>query len=1001
MSQQIQISGGAKVRDLQDVIIGSSGVLSSLAFDVANGVPKLDSNGKILVSQLPNSVMEYKGTWNAATNTPTLANGTGNQGDVYLCNVAGTVDFGAGPIAFVVGDQVIYSGSIWQRASGATGTVTSVAITESGDSLNITGSPITTSGTINIGFNGTNLQYVNGAGNLTTFPILTGYVPYTGATANVDLGTFNLTADVITGATGSFASSGGSDTFAINHSSGAGIALNITKGGNGEGLYINKTSGSGNAATIIGTLNATTLVKSGGTSSQFLKADGTVDSTAYQSALTLTTTGTSGAATLVGATLNIPQYQAAGTYVTSVTASAPLSSSGSTNPNITITQVSSTVDGYLSFSDYNVFSGKISGSGTAGYITRYTGSGSTIGNSGLYDDGTTVSLISRALSGSSASFSSTLTSGDIFYLGTGGLGGGYWTWNATDSYIYSPATKALHLYVNDTTTNGLTIAVGGASTFSSSVTATSFVKTGGTSAQFLKADGSVDSSTYLTTSSAASTYLPLAGGTLTGALGGTSATFSGKVGIGATPYASTTAIIRAVSATSTNYALIIEDNASNQLFEIKNNGAATFSSSVNIGTRTASPNRNLNIYAATNDNAIIKLDANDGNGYGAQIDYISKTTGGTTNTWTVGTGVTQGANSFEFFNGTSAIMALTIGGNVGIGTSSPDRTLTVNGSIGLNGDFVSTKGGTTFRIGYDAYVGNSAVNLFSESAVPLAFGTNATERMRLTSDGNLLLGTTDNGSGAKLVFFSTTAAQQIKAAGTAPAITFSNTITSPTIGGVLGAATGANQFVTGTASGDMVLANQFNTGALIFGTSNTERMRITSGGNVLIGTTTDTYGSKLTGLLNDNGYVTTAIKQGTFGAAFLARVDNTNSDYVRFFYTSANTQTGSINTNGTTTTYNVTSDYRLKQDLKDYSGLDLISSIKTYDYEWKSDKSRMYGVVAHELQEVIPYAVQGEKDGLDENNKEKMQSVDYSKLVPILVKAIQELKAEIETLKIK
>jgi hypothetical protein len=281
MSQQIQITGGAKVRNLQDVIIGTSGVLTSLGFDVANGVPRLDVNGKILVSQLPNSVMEYKGVWNAATNTPTLANGTGNQGDVYLCNVAGTVDFGAGPIVFFVGDQVIYSGTIWQRASGATGSVTSVAITESGDSLNITGSPITTSGTINIGFNGTNLQYVNGAGNLTTFPILTGYVPYTGATANVDLGTFNLTADVITGATGSFASNGGSDTFAINHSSGSGIALNITKGGNGEGLYINKTSGSGNAATIIGTLNATTLVKSGGTSSQFLKADGTVDSSTY------------------------------------------------------------------------------------------------------------------------------------------------------------------------------------------------------------------------------------------------------------------------------------------------------------------------------------------------------------------------------------------------------------------------------------------------------------------------------------------------------------------------------------------------------------------------------------------------------------------------------------------------------------------------------------------------------------------------------------------------
>jgi len=201
MANQIVVSAGAKVRNLQDVIIGTSGVLTSLGFDVANGVPRLDVNGKILVSQLPNSVMEYKGTWNVSTNTPTLINGVGNQGDVYLVEgaaVGGTsFNFGAGPITFFNGDQAIYSGSIWQRASGATGTVTSVAITESGDSLNITGSPITTSGTINIGFNGTNLQYVNGAGNLTTFPTLTGYVPYSGATANVNLGEYGLSGGFI------------------------------------------------------------------------------------------------------------------------------------------------------------------------------------------------------------------------------------------------------------------------------------------------------------------------------------------------------------------------------------------------------------------------------------------------------------------------------------------------------------------------------------------------------------------------------------------------------------------------------------------------------------------------------------------------------------------------------------------------------------------------------------------------------------------------------------
>jgi hypothetical protein len=173
MSNQIVITSGAKVRELNDVIIGTSGVLSSLAFNVANGVPKLDSNAKILVSQLPNSVMEYQGTWNAATNTPTLTNGGAfNQGDVYLCNVAGTTNFGAGPISFIVGDSAIYSGSIWQRSGGATGSVTSVGLSTDGNSITIGSSPITTSGTITANFAGTSGQYINGAGNLTTFPTL-------------------------------------------------------------------------------------------------------------------------------------------------------------------------------------------------------------------------------------------------------------------------------------------------------------------------------------------------------------------------------------------------------------------------------------------------------------------------------------------------------------------------------------------------------------------------------------------------------------------------------------------------------------------------------------------------------------------------------------------------------------------------------------------------------------------------------------------------------------
>jgi hypothetical protein len=104
-------------------------------------------------------------------------------------------------------------------------------------------------------------------------------------------------------------------------------------------------------------------------------------------------------------------------------------------------------------------------------------------------------------------------------------------------------------------------------------------------------------------------------------------------------------------------------------------------------------------------------------------------------------------------------------------------------------------------------------------------------------------------------------------------------------------------------------------------------------------------------------------------------------------------------TNGSSVSYTTTSDYRLKQDLKPYKGLALINRLKTYDFAWKIDNSRMYGFMAHELQEVLPYLVSGQKDAVDANGKIIPQTVDYSKLTPILVKAIQEQDETINNLK--
>lgn len=98
----------------------------------ANGVAELDASSRLPVAQLPISVMEYKGTWDASTNTPTLADGTGSAGDVYRVSVAGTQNLGSGAITFGVGDYIIYNGSTWEKSdttdsvvsvNGATGVV--------------------------------------------------------------------------------------------------------------------------------------------------------------------------------------------------------------------------------------------------------------------------------------------------------------------------------------------------------------------------------------------------------------------------------------------------------------------------------------------------------------------------------------------------------------------------------------------------------------------------------------------------------------------------------------------------------------------------------------------------------------------------------------------------------------------------------------------------------------------------------------------------------------
>jgi hypothetical protein len=176
------------------------------------------------------------------------------------------------------------------------------------------------------------------------------------------------------------------------------------------------------------------------------------------------------------------------------------------------------------------------------------------------------------------------------------------------------------------------------------------------------------------------------------------------------------------------------------------------------------------------------------------------------------------------------------------------------------------------------------------------------------------------------------------------------------------------------------------------GADSTEKMRITSGGTILFGSET------LANVLAGDG---AAFAPESNNRMTLFQGTNTTSAMTQQAYYNPNGQVGRINTTGTTTQFLGSSDYRLKEDLQDFAGLDIVSKIPVYDFKWKTDESRSYGVMAHELQEVLPDAVAGEKDDVNEDGSVNPQGVDYSKIVPLLVKSIQELKAEIDDLKNK
>ena len=160
-----------------------------------------------------------------------------------------------------------------------------------------------------------------------------------------------------------------------------------------------------------------------------------------------------------------------------------------------------------------------------------------------------------------------------------------------------------------------------------------------------------------------------------------------------------------------------------------------------------------------------------------------------------------------------------------------------------------------------------------------------------------------------------------------------------------------------------------------------ERLRIDSNGKFLVNTTTSLSSS----------YVMSIVPGVGTGAIIYKNYAGTNTGIPYAFQNTANGTIGYISCNSTSTSYVTSSDYRLKDNIAPMTGaLAKVALLKPCTYKWKADGSDGQGFIAHELDEVVPGCVTGEKDAVDAEGNPQYQGIDTSFLVATLTAAIQE-----------
>ena len=352
-----------------------------------------------------------------------------------------------------------------------------------------------------------------------------------------------------------------------------------------------------------------------------------------------------------------------------------------------------------------------------------------------------------------------------------------------------------------------------------------------------------------------------------------------------------------------------------------------------------------------------------------------------------------GADQISVTTGGTERVAVDSSGRVGIGTSLPSRNLTV--SNGTNAIIAVQNSGQSTEGVFNAPSGGT-INLGTTGSYDLTLSTNSLERVRIDSSGRLLAGAS-----------STTWTHRIVAQGGVGFTAGSLAIARAQAGSAIGSggdigylSFGGNDnttFAQISAWADGTTGSNDYPGRLVFSTtangasSPTERMRITNDGKMRIGM--GNFGSDPSA---SNGG--TQFKDESTGHIITAATVATTTNHHIFFNT--NGVVGSIQTNGSATSFNTSSDYRLKENVVDIAdGISRVKQLQPKRFNFiADDTTTLDGFIAHEVQDVIPEAISGNKDAVDDEGNPIYQGIDQSKLVPLLTAALQEAIAKIETL---